>query len=181
MDTTCKLVIVDGLIHCGRSTLTRALAEDLGIMPLYNGLPGKDAYTVLRGQLDNPEPLVVDTFHLSAAAYMRGTGPFETDLSPEQWQLLDDALARRFARIVYLVDTPGNVEKRLRANATGTTWTRERLGERLRHLTKAFEASVTRKGSYLLTQFIDPTTGEQTAQYERLLTTIRREMRLDEA
>ena len=177
MDTTCKVVIVDGLIYCGRSTLTHAIAEDLEIDAIYNGLQSVDTYKHLRLQLEAPPPLIIDTFHLTAAAAMRGSGPMPNDLTPEQWQLLDDAVARRFGRIIYLVDTPGRVEERLKADRS--TWTRERLGMRLQHLNQAFAASsVARKSSYVLTQFMDPKTGEKTTQYKRLLNVIREEMNL---
>jgi hypothetical protein len=179
VETTCRLVIVDGLPACGRSTLTRALAGDLGVMPLYNGVPNRNVFRALLGQLENPEPLIIDTFHLTAAAYMQGSGPMPGDLAPAEWQLLDDAVARRFGRIIYLVDTPGRALERLQLKAVGTDWTAEQLGLRLQRLNQAFGASaVARKTSHALTQFIDPEAGEKTENYHRLIEVLRREMKL---
>lgn len=168
MDTTCKIVIVEGTPLSGKTTLATALARDLGL-PLRSGT---------RGWLDEAGPFVADEFHLDQAVRMeQGL----TDLTATAWQLLDDLVARRFGRIILLVDTPAAIEARVARMGESWVRSREGAGKHLKALNRAYNASsVARKGSYRLPQFIDVKTGEKTEMYRRLLAIIRREMRLED-
>ena len=167
MNTTCRLVIVDGLAKCGKTALAEAIAADLGV-PLRFGT---------FGWLDAEGPLVVDEFHLTQAMRM-ATG--SSDMTVQAWAFLDELAARRFARIIFLVDTPLSAYDRAMCERhPDDDVSPGCFGKELQALNTAFSASsVARKGSYRLTQFMDPATGEKTAMYCLLIETLRKEMNL---
>jgi hypothetical protein len=177
MDTTCRIVIVEGVQLSGCTTLATALAADLGTIARVGITKGKDDFEWLSELFLFPQPLIVDRFHLTAAIRMAER---KTDLNESQWAFLDDIIARRFGRIIMLIDSPLAIETRSCLSENKHAVDRGRIGHQIQHLNRAYSASsVARKGSYRLTQFINPETGERTPQYQRLLTTIKKEMKLE--
>lgn len=177
-----KLVIIDGTPKSGRFTLAGIIADDLGTRHVYESIPVDGCYRHLRWILEerNPEAetLIVAPFHLTAAAAMQEG---RTDLTAEEWSVIDNLVARSGGWLISLVDAPAAIEQRLETNEwerwsadKGSAMARYRLGQRLQHINQALRASsISRKGSYTLKTFMDPTTGMRTGQYENLLKAIR--------
>lgn len=177
MDTTCKIVIVEGVQLSGCTTLATTLATDLGTLARTGMTKGHDDFEWLMELFLFPQPLIVDRFHLTAAARIAER---KTDLNESQWAFIDDLIARRFGRIIMLVDTPSEIEARSCLSEKKHAVDRGTIGQQIQHLNRAYNASsVARKGSYRLTQFINTETGEKTAQYDRLLATVKKEMKLE--
>lgn len=181
LDTRCQLVIVDGLPHCGVPALAQRIATALGVIPRLGATRRTGACRWLWELLEFPQPLVIETFHLTAAAAVADPR-WETDLTAPECRLLDDAVARRFGRLIYLVDTPTAIEARIQESSDpeiAAQWPRPRLGAWLQHMNKAYsESTVARRGSYTVRQFLAPD-GATTPQFEHLIGRLRQEMMLD--
>lgn len=96
MDYPKPVVIIDGMPRSGKTTLANALRADLGGVYINAQAPPSYAYVQLEHTIQGSgkpgEPLILDVFHLTAAAQMSQK---ETDLNALQWATLDDLLTRR--------------------------------------------------------------------------------------
>ena len=151
---------MEGCDRTGKSTLAKALAEDLELPILKFGVPPElGVYDYFMDHLKNFEgsSVIVDRLHLSNYAY---NGQLGGDvLLAEEWSLIDNYVARHDGHLFLLVDTPFAVEQRLRAEgpSEASELKREQIGLLCSRFNASFAASSIRvKGSYLLPQLVEP-------------------------
>lgn len=175
------IILVEGPDRCGKSTLARALARDLDLPLAHFGVP--PATGVLQHFLTEVEVqrsargLVVDRLHLSNYAYDGRLGGGV--LTAEEWSAVDSYLARRWSHLLLLVDSPFEIECRLRAEgpSEASGLTREQIGTTCSRFNAAFAASnVPHKRSLRLSDFLDPATEESTDNYRRFVESIQQRL-----
>ena len=168
-----KLIVIDGLPCCGRSTLADFLARATGCPWMWGSTDSQDVFDDLLERLATWQdgPLIVCEFHLNAAvAMVEG----RNDLTAEQWAVLDKLAEDSDGRVLCMVDNPVLVEERLREERRTDYMPRQQIGKHLNQLTLALHASnVRKKGTYRLQQFLSLETGKTTPMFDRLAAEIR--------
>lgn len=161
------IVVIEGHRQTGKSTLGRALWEDLELPQeaageLYSVMPAAELIPKLEAQ---PNWLLT-RFHIEQYAELSSREEFDA----RNWSLIDNWLARRRAFLLLLVETPFVIEKRMQElYRSNQVESRAQIGDLLKRYDEAFRASsIGDKGRYRLTQFFD-TQGQKTAMYWRLV------------
>jgi thymidylate synthase len=105
------IIILEGCDKTGKSTLAHALGEKLGWRVVASGPPTTNwPAAEYADVLTDPEPLILDRFHLGELVY----GPLyrQSNTSPLQLGLVETLLNARGAFLVLLEDTVAAIQRR---------------------------------------------------------------------
>jgi thymidylate kinase len=114
------ILLLEGTNCCGKSTLARSLAVDLGFeIVKFSMAPTTGTYDYfwdgLVGARRKHEHLIVDRAHLSNAVYgtLQGSGV----LNPNEWQFIDQWFVQQRAWLFLMTDDVFRIEARVRERA----------------------------------------------------------------
>jgi hypothetical protein len=182
------ILLLEGTNCCGKSTLARNLADDLGCEVVkFSMAPTTltfdyfwDGLVLARRRSPN---FIVDRAHLSNAVYgdLQGSGM----LNPKEWATIDQWFVQQNAWMFLMTDDVFRIEARVqeRGREIDAPLSRPRLANIQRDFERFFgQSQIATKGQYALNLFYQlngnnlSCTNEPTDMYRKLLARLRREM-----
>jgi thymidylate kinase len=155
------IILLDGLNCTGKSTLAENLRQHLEIPVIKFSVPGDDVYGEFRerltGAMTHNRHFIIDRLHLSNYAYNGRQGG--SVLVENEWNVIDQMIAKEPSFLYWMLDTPHAIEARLRLREGredgAEAFDRGVLAEIHNRFRQGFvNSAITNKGSYTLRQFV---------------------------